>query len=181
MGAGDGGPAGLDSSYDALLQCGLHAMAKTPKAIMTHTEWELNGKRIGEIGMSALIAGYHGVPFVFISGDRAATDEARDLVPDVEVAVVKEALISKVTGLPQVPAISLSPGKAQQVIREGARKAMGKIKQIQPLRFKPPYRLRWQFEKSRFADDLLAARPEAIRIDPVTLEFKTDDFLKLPL
>ena len=88
MGAGDGGPVGLDGSYDALFQCGLHAMRGTSRALMSHGGWELNVRRIGEIGASALKAGHHGVPFVFISGDRSAVEEARALVPDVEVAVV---------------------------------------------------------------------------------------------
>jgi D-amino peptidase len=181
MGAGDGGPAALDSSYDALFQCGLHAMAGTTKAIMCHGGWFLNGKQIGEIGMSALIAGYHGVPFVFISGDRAAAEEARALVPAVEAITVKEALLPKVTGLSQAPAISLSPEKAREMIREGAKRAMGKIGEIEPLRFDPPYTLRWQFGQTREANDMLSAYPEATRIDPVTLEFKSDSFLKLPL
>jgi len=181
MGAGDRGPAGLDGSYDALFQCGLHAMSGTPRALMSHGGWELNGRRIGEIGASALLAGYHGVPFVFISGDRAAVEEAKALVPNVEATVVKEALSPNVTGLSQAAAISLSPEKARQLIREGAKRAIGRIGEVQPLRFDPPYTLRWQFHNDKAADKMLAAHPEAARIDPVTLEFKSDDFLKLPL
>ncbi len=181
MGAGDKGPVGLDSSFDALFQVGLHAMSGTPGALMAHGGWELNGKRIGEIGASALLAGHRGVPFVFLSGDRAATEEARALLPDVELAVVKEALFSQVTGMSQAPAVSFSPQKARQIIREGAKRAMGKIGKIEPLRFDPPYTLRWQFQTAKGAQDMLAAHPQATRIDPVTLEFKSDDFGKLPL
>jgi D-amino peptidase len=181
MGAGDDGPAGLDSTFDALFQCGLHAMSGTSKALMSHGGWELNGKRIGEIGASAVIAGYHDVPFVFISGDRAAVEEAQALVPDVETVVVKEALTDTVTEMSQAPAISLSTQKARQLIREGAKRAVGKISQIQPLHFDPPYTLRWLFQTAKGADEMMAAHPEATRVDPVTLEFKADDFLKLPL
>lgn len=181
MGAGDGGPVGLDGSYDALFQCGLHAMSGTSRALMSHGGWELNGRRIGEIGASALLAGYYGVPFVFISGDRAAVEEARALVPDVEVAIVKEALTEKVTGLAQAPAMSLSPQKARELIRETAKRAMAKIGEIQPLRFDPPYVLRWQFQTAKGADEMSSANAGAIRVDPVTLEFKADDFAKLPL
>jgi D-aminopeptidase len=81
----------------------------------------------------------------------------------------------------QAPAISLSPEKAREVIREGARRAMGKIGEIEPLRFDPPYTLRWQFAQTREADGMLSAYPEGTRIDPVTVEFKSEDFLKLPL
>jgi D-amino peptidase len=181
MGAGDDGPAGLDRTYDALFQCGLHAMRGTSKALMGHGGWELNGRKIGEIGASALIAGHQDVPFVFISGDQAAVEEAKALVPHVESVVVKEALIDKITGMSQAPAISLSPKKARQLIREGAKRAMSRIGQIEPLRFHPPYVLRWQFQTSKGADDMMAVHPQANRIDPVTLEFKADDFMELPL
>lgn len=181
MGAGDDGPAGLDGSFEALFQVGLHAMSDTSKALMCHGGWELNGKKIGEIGASALIAGHQGVPFVFLSGDRAAIEEAKALVPDVEAVVVKESLSSQVTGMSQAPAISLSPQKARQLIREGARRGMSKIGKIEPLRFDPPYILRWQFQTRKGADDMMAANPQATRIDPVTLEFKSDDFSSLPL
>jgi D-amino peptidase len=181
MGAGDDGPAGLDSSYDALFQCGLHAMSGTSKALMCHGRWELNGKKIGEIGASALIAGHQGVPFVFISGDRAAAAEASALVPDVEAVIVKEALSDQMTGLSQAPAISLSPEKARRLIRQGAKHAMAKIGRIAPLRFDPPYVLRWYFQTTKGADDMMRGNPGATRIDPVTLEFKAIDFLKLPL
>jgi D-amino peptidase len=181
MGAGDDGPAGLDGSFDALLQCGLHAMSGTPQALMSHGGWELNGTKIGEIGASAVIAGHQGVPFVFISGDRAAVEEAKALVPGVEAVAVKEALSAEATGLSQAPAISLSPQKAREMIREGAKRAMGRIGEILPLSFQPPYVLRWQFQTAKGANDMMAAHPEATRIDPVTLEFTSQDFSKLPL
>lgn len=181
MGAGGGGPAGLDSSYDALFQCGLHAMAGTPRAVLAHGGWQLNGQQLGEIGMSSAIAGHHEVPCVFVSGDRAAAEEAQALVPNIQVAIVKESLSSTVTGLSQSPAISLSPEKARDVIREAARQAMAKIGEIPPLRFDPPYTLRWHFTKSKSADEMIAAHPEATRIDELRVEFKSDDFLALPL
>jgi D-amino peptidase len=121
------------------------------------------------------------VPFVFISGDRAAAVEASALVPDVEAVIVKEALSDQMTGLSQAPAISLSPEKARRLIRQGAKHAMAKIGRIAPLRFDPPYVLRWYFQTTKGADDMMRGNPGATRIDPVTLEFKAIDFLKLPL
>jgi len=180
MGAGDGGPVALDSSYDAMFQCGLHAMADTEKAVMCHGGWQLNGRPIGEIGMNCAIAGSHGVPCVFVSGDRAAAEEAQALVPTMEVAIVKEALAPTVTGLTEAPAISLSPEQARRVIRDAARRAMARIGEVWPLRFDPPYTLRWPFTEARFADQMLASHPEAIRIDPLTVEFRSDDFSTLP-
>lgn len=174
MGAGDAGPEGLDGSFDALFQCGLHAMAGTPRAVMAHSFWGniagywVNEAAVGEIWMNCYTAGEHGVPFVFLSGDQAAAEEARALVPDVEVAVVKEGLSPQSAGLSVVPALSLAPERARDVIREAARRAMMKVDAIEPYRADPPFQLRVRFTEARFAKGL-ATRPGVTRIDETTV------------
>ncbi|MCP4582893.1 MAG: M55 family metallopeptidase [candidate division Zixibacteria bacterium] len=181
MGAGDGGPVGMDKSYNALFQIGIHAMADTAKASMAHGGWELNGRKLGEIGMNALLAGLNDIPFVFVSGDKAAAKEATALVTGVETAIVKWALSEKATGLAQAATVSLSPEKARQIIKRNAIKAVGKIGEIKPFKIDPPYLLNWRFFNTEEADKMLNSFPEAKRIDDLTLEFKADDFCKLPL
>jgi len=179
MGAGDGGPIGLDNSYDALFQCGVHAMAGTEKAVLAHSfmgnivNYWVNGMLIGEIGVSAAIAGEQGVPLVFISGDRAAAEEAQALVPDIEVAIVKEGLSPKAAGLSSAPAISLTPEKARKVIQEAAKRAMAKIGQITPFRFEPPYTIRTEFIDQKDADQA-ATRQGVKRINATTVEEKIE-------
>jgi D-amino peptidase len=124
---------------------------------------------VGEMWMNAYTAGAQGVPFVFLSGDRAAADEARTLVPDVETVVVKEGLSSHPAGLSVAPAISLSPQKARMVIREAACRAMSKISCIAPYNLAPPFKLRAQFTQTRLADRF-GAKPGVRRIDATTLE-----------
>ena len=130
LGAGDGGPVGLDESYDAMFQCGLHAMAGVKRGVLNHSFmphiagcW-LNGLKIGEIGMNCVTVGSFGIPSVFISGDKAAAEEAKVLVPNIEAAIVKEGLSPEVTGLSPAPAVSLPPQKAQEVIREAVNTTM---------------------------------------------------------
>ncbi len=174
MGAGDGGPEGLDVTYDALFQCGFHAMAGTLRGVMAHNFWGdiagywVNGVPVGEIGMNAYTAGQYGVPFVFVIGDRAAADEARARVPGVEAAVVKEGLAPPAAGLSVAPMISLAPQKARAVIREGARRAMAKVEEIAPCTLPGPYDLRVKFTEARFADHY-ADRPGVERLDEVTV------------
>ncbi len=84
MNAGDGGPAGLDSSFNAVFMLGLHAKQGAPAAPQAHMlfpglEW--NREPVGEIGMTMATAAVLGVPVVFISGDRAAVHEAQALCP----------------------------------------------------------------------------------------------------
>jgi D-amino peptidase len=177
MGAGDAGPEGLDSSFDALFQCGMHAMAGTARAVIAHSFWGaiagywVNDMAIGEIWMNCYIAGEHGVPFVFISGDRAAAEESRALVPDIEVAVVKEGLSPQAGGITALPAISLAPRKAQMIIRESAKRAMTKAGTIGPFRVEPPFKLRAQFTEIKIAEKI-ASRSGVERIDSVTVEME---------
>jgi D-amino peptidase len=147
MGAGDGGPIGLDSSFDAMFQIGLHAMADTKGAVLCHGRWTLNGTAIGEI----------------------------------ETAVVKESLVPEISGLSQIGTVSLSLKKARQVIKESAKNAMSKIGSVEPCRFDPPYVLQWRFTSSAQADIMKEQLPDAISIDPLTLEFRADKFEDLPI
>ena len=91
----EGWPLLLDKSYDAVAWVGQHAKAGTPYAHIAHTQWfnyldlSINGVSIGEFGQFAMCASELGIPAVFLSGDRAATLEARALFPDIETAEVK--------------------------------------------------------------------------------------------
>jgi len=181
MGAGDGGPAGLDESFAGMFQLGLHAMAGTPRAVMAHSfqgnivAYQVNDQCVGEIWMNCYTAGLFRVPCVFVSGDRAAADEARALVPDVETAVVKEGLAETAGGLSVLPAISLSPQRAQAVIRDAAARAMTRIGAVRPYRLEPPFRLRARFTAERYAEER-AKQPNVKRLDTVTVEMERADY-----
>lgn len=175
MGAGDGGPAGLDETFAGLFQLGLHAMAGTPRAVLAHSffgglnSYWVNGKQVGEIWMNCYTAGMYHVPFVFLSGDRAAAQEAQDLVPEVETAIVKEGLSDYTGGLSVLPGISLAPQKAHTLIRTAAKRAMTKISSIKPYQLEPPFHLKAQFSEERLAE-AWASRPGVIRLDLFTVE-----------
>ena len=134
MNAGDGGPAGLDSSFDALFLLGLHAKQGTPAAPQAHMlfpglEW--NGETVGEIGMTMATAAVLGVPLVFISGDRAAVREAQAFVPTIENVVTKEPLFSHVANVfDPAPLLSIAPEKARLLIRAGAKRALQRLPEI---------------------------------------------------
>lgn len=168
MGAGDGGPAALDASFSAMLQVGLHAMVSAQDGALAHSFWPgiagvwLNGQEVGEIAMNCLNAGRHGVPCVFLAGDRAAGEEARRLVPGIETVAVKD-------GLSRTAAISLAPARAQELIREGARRAMGLIGQVKPYHLAPPYHQRVKYVRESSADRV-AAQPGVRRLDAFTVE-----------
>ena len=102
----------LDDSYAALLMVGAHAMAGSG-GHLSHTysrrhirRVRINGLEVGEIGLVAGISGSFGVPVVFVSGDDVATEEARQLIPAVEIAAVKRSLsIGSCVCLPESEAV----------------------------------------------------------------------------
>jgi D-amino peptidase len=142
MNAGDGGPAGLDSSFDALLMLGAHAKKGTPAASQPHTVFpglEWNSEDVGEIGMTAAIAAVLGIPLIFISGDRAAVREAQVFVPNIEAVITKEPLFTHVAEVYEhVPVLSLAPIKSCDLIRAGTRLAIEHISEF-PLLPHPPF------------------------------------------
>lgn len=184
LGAGDGGPAGLDSSFDAVFLLGLHSMAGTARAVLGHSFmpgivrcW-INDLPVGEIGMNCAVAGQFGVPAVFISGDRAAVIEARALIPDIEGVAVKEGLASEARGLAQAPTLSLAPQKARELIRDAAKRAVIRAATVAPFRIEPPYRVRTQFVEPKYADER-ANHPNVKRIDATTIEVEGMDLLSI--
>ncbi len=132
-------PAGLDKTFNAMFLIGNHSMAGTLDGNLNHTfasqyinSMKLNGKYIGEIGMTAIMAGWFGVPTVLISGDEAACREAKAIIPNIVTAPVKK-------GLSQFCAISLQPEKARELIKEKAKEAVSRIKSIKPYKVKAPF------------------------------------------
>jgi len=132
---------GWDDGFDALIQIGKHAMSDTPDGVLCHTYnpvaveyMEINGARIGEIGVEAAEAGDFGFPTVMVSGDAAACREAQTLLGDVEVAAVK-------IGYGGHHANCLSPKAARDLIRGKVRTALERLGDFKPCVIPGPIRL----------------------------------------
>ncbi|MBL7202177.1 MAG: M55 family metallopeptidase [Anaerolineae bacterium] len=168
-----GPPYFMDEGFDALFFVGQHAMAGTSNAPLSHTYssrtveyYKLNGIPMGEFGCRAALAGSLGIPTVFVSGDDRAVAEARELVPDIFGAVVKEG-----RGIEM--AVHLSPPLARQLIRETASAATGHIEDVSPFVLTPPYEQEIRFLRNV---DLSAytRRPGLERIDERTFVVRSD-------
>jgi D-amino peptidase len=148
-----GYPFGCDDSFDCAMQVGQHAKSNTDGGHLSHTgscEVEddvINGVSVGEMGANMLFAAYFGVPTVLVTGDLAAAEEARALVPNIETAAVKEGLKrGPATGLTAAQneahngaAIHIHPHKARELIRQEACKAVERRAEIKPFWLEPPY------------------------------------------
>jgi D-amino peptidase len=150
-----GYPFGCDDTFDAAMMIGQHAKTNTDGGHLCHTgsfaieDLSINGVSVGEAGCNMLFTAYYNVPTVMLSGDEAACDEVRALVPNIEVAPVKEGIKrGAATGLTAEEnrafngaAIHLPPQKARQLIREKAKVALKRARYIKPFWLEPPYEL----------------------------------------
>ncbi|MHC4481314.1 MAG: M55 family metallopeptidase, partial [Planctomycetota bacterium] len=159
--------------FDGLILLGYHAMAGTPEAILEHTmssrSWQnfyLNGRRTGEIGIDAAIAGEHGVPTIMASGDDKACAEAEAFIPGVLTACVKVGLALEGGRL-------LSKGAAHRLIAARAREAVGKAPEIRPVEVKPPITARLELvSRGRLPSE--DTKPYVTIIDGRTYEVTAD-------
>ena len=117
---------GLDASFDAVIFVGYHAKAQAPRGLFAHTgsgvvrDLRINGASVGEGGMNALLADWHGVPVVLVTGDDTAIDEVRGRVPGIRGVAVKRAI--------NVRAAELKPlAEARKEIEEEARAAVAAV------------------------------------------------------
>lgn len=126
----------LDSTFDALVLVGMHAMGGTPNAVLGHTRWLVNDGAIclGEAGMAAAVAGSFGVPAVFVSGDNLAAGEMSRLVPGIATAAVKQAL-------GPYQAQSRMPQAARAMIAAGVQQGLKRRGEITPLVVPGPLKL----------------------------------------
>ncbi len=154
---------------------GYHARANTPEAILCHTWTDqvrgvwLNDQAVGEIGLNAAVCGSFGARVALISGDRAAVQEAIDLLGPIESVIVKTA-----TG--RMSAQCLPIEETRTAIRHAAAHAM--VRQIPPLIISTPIRLRVELTHPDQIDRALRV-PGSRRVDGVTIEWKGDDMVSV--
>jgi D-amino peptidase len=155
--AGNDKPLGMMQGVDladvgAVFYTGYHAKAGTPNAPLAHTwtgwinDVRVNGLSTGEFGINAIVAGHFGVPVTFVAGDIRAVEQVQSLLGDQVVGVVVKE------GLSTFAALNLHPTKAQDLIREGAEKAVKKAKKAKPYLLTPGATIEIDFEHQSRAD-----------------------------
>jgi D-amino peptidase len=172
MGMSGSPDAVMKDGFDCAFLLGYHAMSHTPHAVLCHTQssatWNnywINDRLAGEIAQSAIVMGGCDIPVAMVTGDDFTCVEARDWLGDDIVTVqVKK-------GLTREGAVMLAPKRARQLIREGAKEAVGKAASLKPLKPKFPLKIRWQFKDSGIVDNY---NGNATKIDGYTLEKMVD-------
>lgn len=153
---------------------GYHAKAGTPKAPLAHTwsgwlnDVRFDGVSTGEFGVNAAIAGHFGVPVVFVTGDEKAVAQTRAFLGEqVEGVAVKQ-------GISTFAAMHLHPETAQQLIREGAELAIGRIVKAKPYMLAHGVTVELEFDHQARADqaELL---PGTVRVGERVISFQPTD------
>jgi D-amino peptidase len=129
---------------------------------------KLNGQEVMEAVYNAAIAGHFGVPIVFMSGDRVAVAQIQKTLPAVEGVVLKEPYGYH-------SALTVTPAKAQQLVREGVTRALKKGGAV-PYRLKTPIELEVGF-KATLDAEMAAYVPGLTRVDAHTVRGTFADIL----
>ena len=168
----------MDRHFSGVAYVGQHSKANVRGGIMAHSysslgiqNMLLNGKPVGEIDVIAAMAGHFGTPVIMLSGDQAAANELHEIVPDAELAVVKE-------GIGRYTCISLSATAARDAIREAARRSISKIGAIKPYIVSGPVTLQVEYTTRNSLSLDAENRAGAQILDDRTIRFHGEDILE---
>lgn len=170
---------GINKSFGAAFFIGYHQREGGGDGILNHTflgkivqEVRLNGEPADEAAVNAGIAGAFGVPVALVAGDTAVCAEAGRRLPGVLVAPVKEGF-DRYTGL------SVTPQKAQSLIRDRARDAVqaARAGRLSPYRVPLPVTFEVDFKRTAPAR-MATVFPGVDRRGPRTIAITDQDYLR---
>src|SRR5262245_27631099 len=165
----------MERRFAAVAYVGQHSKANIRGGVMAHSysslgiqNMLLNGKPVGEIDVIAAMAGHFGTPGIMLSGDQPEANELKVIVPDGEVADVKE-------GIGRYACISLSAKSARDLIRDAARRSVAKIGSIKPYVVPGPVTLQVEYTTRNSLPVGAELRTGAEVLDDRTIRFKGKD------
>ncbi|HXF83524.1 MAG TPA: M55 family metallopeptidase [bacterium] len=169
---------GIDRGFDAAFFVGYHQREGGGDGLLNHTylgrfvyEIRMNGEPVDEAAVNAALAGAFGVPVALITGDDQVCADAARRLPGVVTAPVKEAF-DRFVGL------SLTPRKAQELIRDRARQALEAVRAgaIAPYRVPTPVTFEVDFKRTSPAR-MATLFPGVERRGPRTIAVTQADFV----
>ena len=159
--------AGIDGTFDLAMAVGYHAPPSRADGILNHAyhPYVLNwaGVEWDEVGLVAAVAGHFNVPLALVTGDEATTERSEALLPPHVGVAVKR-------GLTRFAADSLHPEEARARIRRGAKEAVERRAECEPLRFDGPITVEETLYWSQQADMVMMI-PGMTRVDGRTVRY----------
>jgi len=138
---------GLDSTFGTLMFTGAHANAGSP-GVMAHNfafdSFTVNGRRLNEVGINALMAGEMGVSVSLVSGDDVLIEETRAMVPNGFIGLVVKRAVGRSA------AITYSPARVRRMLQAGATEAVRRERRgdFAPFTMDRPYRVEFKLRTS---------------------------------
>ncbi|MDE3002275.1 MAG: M55 family metallopeptidase [Gemmatimonadota bacterium] len=161
---------GLDGTFDGAIFIGYHAKAGDPDGFLAHTGsgsvkglW-LNDVEVGEGGMNAVLAGFHGVPVILAAGDSAATAELGDLLGS-------ETVTTKTAETPSSARL-VHPERVQEMLADGVDRALDRLGAggFDAYDLGSPVRIRMRFASTTHVDILMSI-PGMSKVDGYTVAY----------
>jgi D-amino peptidase len=156
---------GLDSTFGTLMFTGAHANAGSP-GVLAHNfafdSFTVNGKRLNEVGINALIAGEMGVSVSLVSGDDALIEETREMLGNGFIGVVVKQAVGRSA------AITYGPAKVRRMLQTAAAEAVRRERRgdFKPFTMERPYQIEFNLRQT-YPDSLVKGVAELA-------EFKLD-------
>ena len=161
--------------YDAALFIASHCGGYSFGSNVSHTfspmldRFTINDVDMSEFTLGAFMAAYRKVPVVFLSGDRAACEEAETLLPGIVTVTTHEAICGRAN-------FSNHPNIAVRRIQEGVRRALSGNYQglVPPLPEEFDVVMRFKEHARAFH---FSFYPGVEQLDSRTLRFRAKDYM----
>lgn len=146
---------GIDSSFGTMMFTGAHANAGSP-GVMAHNfafdEFTVNGRKLNEVGINALIAGEMGVSVSLVSGDDVLVAETQAMLGNGVIGIV----VKKAVG--RSAAITYSPARVRRMLQTGAAEAVRRERRgdFKPFTLDRPYTVDLTLRRS-FSDSVVTS------------------------
>lgn len=146
---------GIDSSFGTMMFTGAHANAGSP-GVMAHNfafdEFTVNGRKLNEVGINALIGGEMGVSVSLVSGDDVLVAETQAMLDNGVIGVV----VKKAVG--RSAAITYSPERVRRMLQTAAAEAVRRERRgdFKPFTMERPYTVDFMLRRS-FPDSVVTA------------------------
>lgn len=138
---------GIDSTVGTLIFTGAHASAGMP-GILSHNfafdAFTVNGTKLNEVGINALIAAEFGVAVSMVSGDDVLIRETREILGNDFVGIITKYAVGRMA------AITFSPAKVRRMLEDSASVAVRRAMRgaFKPYRLTKPYRVEFTLRRS---------------------------------
>ena len=169
---------GIDETFAGAIFIGYHTGTTNLQGVRAHTlssarltDVRLKGVSVSEAGLNAAIAGHFNVPIIMVSGDDAVVKETTALLGNIEGAVVKWA-----SGFHS--AKTMTPTAACDLIRDGAQRAVRRLRDFKPYKLNAPIDLNVSFKNYR-PSEVLSYLSIVERTDAHSIKFVGKDIIEV--